>query len=96
MRCMQANLSYISGQIQKGQYVFPGPSIMMCPYKQDSEINRLYAEMPRYFGDWKGTSLKNITSPKGTSHDMARNQQMMQQQKQQTSNPSPTAQNISV
>jgi hypothetical protein len=101
---MQANLSYISGSMQKGQYVFPGPSIMMCPYKQDSEINKLYADMPKYFGDWKGANLKNITSPKPGSQDMPRTQQMMQQQfhqqlhqqqQQQNMNPSPTPQNIS-
>jgi hypothetical protein len=70
MRCMQANLSYLAPMVSKGSYQFPGPVIMVCPYKEDPEINKLYAELPSKFGDWKGQAvLKNnananaVTSP---------------------------------
>jgi hypothetical protein len=62
MRCMQANLSYLAALMQKGKYQFPGPAIMVCPYKQDPEINKLYAELPKQFGDWKGQMTMKISS----------------------------------
>ena len=66
---MQANLSYLAALMQKGKYQFPGPAIMVCPYKQDPEINKLYAELPKQFGEWKGqvnlkSAAASMTSPR--------------------------------
>jgi hypothetical protein len=42
---------------------------MVCPYKQDPEINKLYAELPKQFGEWKGqvnlkSAAASMTSPR--------------------------------
>jgi len=65
---MQANLSYLAAIMNRNKYPqVPGPAVMNCAYKLDPEVNRLYSELPQYFGDWKGAGHNSTGSMSGPS-----------------------------
>jgi hypothetical protein len=55
MRCMQANLSYLTTvMMQKREYTMAGPVIMVCPVGHDSTLLELYAKLQDLFPGWRG------------------------------------------
>jgi hypothetical protein len=55
MRCMQANLSYLTTiMMQKREYSMTGPVIMACPVGNDAALTELYAKLQGLFPGWRG------------------------------------------
>jgi hypothetical protein len=55
MRCMQANLSYLTTvMMQKREYGMAGPVIMACPVGNDAALAGLYAKLQELFPGWRG------------------------------------------